>query len=199
MSSDEMDFKALWNKQPIDATPDIKKLVAKAEKVKRYAKRKLVIMNMLLLGTATFISYVNFHIDNEWHTTQIGIVLMIIGILLYLVVYNRMIPLLFKTNPNHSSQEYLNQLIIIKRKHAFLDTVMVNVYFAFLSAGMALYMIQFVVRMTTIGGITFYVIIGGWIALAWFYLKPREAKRRQKRIGDMIARLEAVNGQLREE
>ena len=197
--STEMDFKALWNKQAVDATPDIKELVMKAEKVRRAAARKLIIMNLLLLGTAAFISYVNFHIDNEWHTTKIGIMLMIIGMLSYLVVYNRMIPLIFKTNPNDSSQEYLTQLITIKRKHAFLDTVMVNVYFTFLSVGMALYMIQFVMRMTTIGGITFYVIIGGWIALAWFYLKPREARRRQKRIGDMIARLEAVNGQLREE
>jgi hypothetical protein len=197
--STEMDFKALWNKQSVDATPDIKELVMKAEKVRRAAARKLIIMNLLLLGTAAFISYVNFHIDNEWHTTKIGIMLMIVGMLSYLVVYNRMIPLIFKTNPNDSSQEYLTQLITIKRQHAFLDTVMVNVYFTFLSVGIALYMIQFVMRMTTIGGITFYVIIGGWIALAWFYLKPIEARRRQKRIGDMIARLEAVNGQLREE
>jgi len=194
-----MDFKALWNKQPVDATPDIKDLVAKAKKVKRHAARKLIIMNLLLLGTVTFISYVNFYIDNEWHSTKIGIALMIIGMLSYLVVYNRMIPLLFKTDPNDSSHDYLNQLITIKRKHAFLDTVMINVYFAFLSTGLALYMIQFVTRMTTIGGTTFYVLIGVWIAFAWFYLKPREARRRQKRIGDMIARLEVVNGQLKEE
>jgi len=194
-----MDFKALWNKQAVDATPDIKDLVAKAKKVKRHAARKLIIMNLLLLGTVTFISYVNFYIDNEWHSTKIGIALMIIGMLSYLVVYNRMIPLLFKTDPNDSSHDYLNQLITIKRKHAFLDTVMINVYFAFLSTGLALYMIQFVTRMTTIGGTTFYVLIGVWIAFAWFYLKPREARRRQKRIGDMIARLEVVNGQLKEE
>jgi len=202
--STEIDFKSLWNKQPVDASPDIKEITAKAEKLRRYTARKLIIMNLILLGTVVFIIAINLNIHKEWLTTKIGIILMVTGMLLYLVVYNRMIPLLFKNNPDNSSQEYLNQLIAIKRKHAFLDTIMINIYFTFLSSGMLLYMVQFALRMKTIGGIAYYgiayyVVIVLWMAFAWFYLKPRDARKRQKKFGDMITRLEEVNKQLKEE
>ena len=85
--STEIDFRSLWNKQPVDVSPDIKQITAKAEKLRRYAARKLIIMNLILLATVIFMIVVNLNIAKEWLTTKIGIILMITGMLLYLVVY----------------------------------------------------------------------------------------------------------------
>jgi hypothetical protein len=197
--SSEMDFKALWNKQPIDAKPDIKQVVMKAEKLKRIFRFKLILLNMVLLATIVITIYANNIIVNEWLVSKIGAALMLIAYISYLVAYNRLIPVLFKTNPEISNQEYLNQLITINRKSAFLDTVMTNIYFALLSTGLFLFLIQPFTHMKIISGIIFYAVTAFCMFVAWFYLKPIGMKKRQRHFDDLIAKLEAINGQLREE
>jgi len=143
-----------------------------------------------------FIIYIGLNIDNEKLTTKIGIVLIAIAIVSYLAASNQMIPMLFKTDLETSSQEYLAQLIRIKRKQEFLNKVMINVYFILLSAGLFLYMLQFLERMNPVWATIYLVLTFGWIALAWFYLRPRGMRKKQRALNDMIARLEEVNEQL---
>src|SRR6202012_4657374 len=107
----------------------------KADGIKKITRTKLIRLNLMLLATVAFILYIGFNIDNEQVTTKIGVALVVIAILSYLVAYNQMIPMLFKTNMETSSQEYLNQLLRIKRKHEFLNKVMINIYFVLLSSG----------------------------------------------------------------
>lgn len=197
--STEMDFKALWNKQPIDAQPDIKQLIMKAERIKKLFRIKLIFLNVVLLATIALTIYANSIIVNEWLVSKIGATLMLLAYVSYLVAYNRLIPALFKTNPEISSQEYLSQMITINKKSAFLDSAMTNIYFALLSVGLFLFLIQPFTHMKIINGIFFYVVTGLCMAFAWFYLKPIGMKKRQKLFDDMIAKLEAVSGQLKEE
>ncbi len=197
--STEMDFKALWNKQPIDAQPDIKQLIMKAERLKKTIRLKLILLNLVLLATIVITIYANNIIVNEWLISKIGAALMLLAYISYLVAYNQLIPVLFKTNPVISNQEYLNQLITINRKSAFLDTVMTNIYFGLLTTGLFLFLIQPFTHMKIISGIIFYAVTAFCMGFAWFYLKPIGMKKRQKRFDDMIAKLEAVTGQLGEE
>ncbi|WP_461450940.1 hypothetical protein [Mucilaginibacter sp.] len=196
--SSELDLKALWNKQPVDAQPDIKQLIIKAERLKYLFRTKLIFLNVVLLLTIAITIYANSTITNEWLISKIGAVLMILAYISYLIAYNQMIPLLFKVKPEISNQEYLNQLITINRKSAFLDTVMTNIYFVLLSAGLFLFLVQPFTHMTRISGIAFYAITFLCMAFAWLYLKPISIKRRQKHFNDVIAKLEAVNRQLSE-
>jgi len=196
--STEMDFKALWNKQPIDAQPDIKQLIMKAERLKRTYRFKLILLNLVLLATIAITIYSNNTIVNEWLISKIGAALMLLAYISYLVAYNQLIPVLFKTNPEINNQEYLNQLITINKKSAFLDTVMTNIYFALLSSGLFLFLVQPFTHMALINGIVFYAVTALCMAFAWFYLKPIGMRKRQKRFDDMIAKLEAVTGQLKE-
>ena len=197
--STEMDFKALWNKQPIDAKPDIEQVVMKAEKLKRIFRFKLILLNIVLLATIVITIYSNNIIANEWLVSKIGAALMLIAYISYLVAYNQLIPILFKTNPEISNLEYLNQLITINRKSAFLDTVMTNIYFALLSTGLALFLIQPFTHMKIVNGITLYAVTALCMAFALFYLKPIGMKKRKRHFDDLITKLEAINGQLREE
>jgi len=194
--STETDFKALWTKQSTSEIPDTKELLVKAQKLKTSTRNKLLGLNLVLLATMVFIIYIGLNIDNEKLTTKIGIVLIAIAIVSYLAASNQMIPMLFKTDLETSSQEYLAQLIRIKRKQEFLNKVMINVYFILLSAGLFLYMLQFLERMNPVWATIYLVLTFGWIALAWFYLRPRGMRKKQRALNDMIARLEEVNEQL---
>jgi len=196
--STEMDFKALWNKQSTSDMPDTKELFTKADGLKKRTRNKLIKLNLVLLATTAIMVYMWFNIDNEHLTTRIGLILIVLAIVSYLAVSNQIMPMLFKSDFEISSQEYLNQLIRIKRKEDFLNKVMINIYFTLLSAGLALYMLQFIARMSTAWAVTYVVLSFGWIAFSWFHLRPRGIKKKGKALNDMIERLEEVNGQLRD-
>jgi len=197
--STEMDFKSLWNKEGTSDIPDTKELIEKAGDLKRTTRSKLIRLNLFLLATAVFMIYIGFNIDNEKLTTKIGIALMAVAMVSYLAVYNQLMPLLFKSDMQTSSHEYLNQLIQIKRKQDFLNKVMINIYFTLLSVGMLLYLLQFTVRMTIVGSILTYGLTFGWIGFSWFYLRPRGIKKKQVPLMEMITKLKAVDEQLKGE
>jgi hypothetical protein len=194
--STEMDFKSLWNKEGTSDIPDTKELLEKAGNLKKITRRKLIRLNLLLLATAVFIIYIGFNIDNEKLTTKIGIALIAVAIVSYLAVYNQLMPLLFKSDMEMSSHEYLNQMIRIKRKQDFLNKVMINVYFALLSVGMFLYLLQFTIHATVIGNVLTYGLTFGWIGFSWFYLRPRGIRKKQQPLLEMITKLKAVDEQL---
>ena len=197
--STEMDFKSLWNKQATSDMPDTKELFTKADGIKKKTRNKLIGLNLVLLANVGFMVYMRFTIDHEQVTTKIGLILIVVAMVSYLVVSNQIMPLLFKTDFETSSQEYLNQLIRIKRKQDFLNKVMINIYLILLYAGLFLYMLQFVARMSLTWGIIYFVLSFGWIAFAWFYLRPRGVRKKAKALTDMIRKLEEVNEQLRGE
>ena len=192
----EMDLKALWNKQDTGFAPDTKELLSKAHSLKKKTRNKLIRLNLALLATIAFMLYVGFNIDEILLTTKLGITLVIIAMLSYLVVYNQIMPMLFKDNWDADSHEYLRELIMIKRKRDFLNKVMINIYFTLLTTGMFLYMYQFTLHDNVIGVILSYGLTFGWIGLSWFYLRPRGIKRKEKPLIEMIAKLEELNRQL---
>ena len=107
--SAEIDFKALWNKEEAKDMPDTKELLKKADRVRKLTRIKLITQTLILLATVAVLLTVGFRIDHEQVTTVIGLVLMIIAIVSYLAVANQLLPMLFKSDIEGSSQDYLNQ------------------------------------------------------------------------------------------
>lgn len=197
--SAEIDFKALWNKEEAKDMPDTKELLRRADRVRKLTRIKLITQTLVLLATIAVLLSVGFNIDHEQLTTIIGLVFMVVAIISYLIVANQLLPMLFKSNMVGSSQEYLNQLIRIKRKNEFINKVMINIYFSLLSLGVFLYSLQFVARMSTAWATFYYVMVFGWMAFSWFVSRPRGVKKKQKPLNEMIEKLESLNKQLGEE
>jgi len=196
--SAEIDFKALWNKEEAKDMPDTKELLKKAGNIRKMTRIKLVTQSLILLATVIFLLWVGFRIDKAQPITIVGLVMIIVAIVSYLIVANQMLPMLLRSHIEDSSQEYLNQLIRIKRKNDFINKVMINIYFGLLCLGILLYSLQFTARMSTGWEIFYYTMTFGWIGFSWFWSRPRGIKKKQQPLLDMIARLEAVNKQLRD-
>jgi hypothetical protein len=194
----EMDLKKLWQKQPVDEQPDISVALRKAKNITRGWRIKLILQNLVLFG-ATAIIFKAGLINHTLITTKIGAVMMILAMLSYLVVYNQIIPVLFKNNVDSSIQEYMDRLLRIKRKEDFVNKVMINVYFTLLTVGLAIFLLQFLQTAKLMFDIIFCTLTFGWMGFAWFYARPHGVKRKQKPLLEMINRLEALNKQLREE
>lgn len=190
-----IDFKKIWNKQKIE-TPKVEVLYAKANKLKKRSFLKLILVNIIVLLTSAFIGFIWYYYQPELVTTKIGIVLTILAMIIFIFPYNKQFSLLSKTKTEPNSKEYLQQLIKLKEKQTFQQTTMLSVYFIILSLGIGLYIFEYVSRMSITWIITSYAITLLWIAINWFYLRPKTIRKQNAKINTLLVEFEKLNHQI---
>lgn len=190
-----IDLKKIWNKQKIE-TPKVEILYAKANKLKSRNFLKLIVVNITLLLTITFIGFIWYYYQPEFVTTKIGIILTILAMVIFVLPYNKQFSLLSKTKTEPNSKEYLQQLIKLKEKQTFQQTTMLSVYFIILSLGIGLYLFEYVSRMTITWGIITYAITILWIAINWFYLRPKIITKQNAKLNKLLVKFEKLNNQI---
>ncbi len=195
MENNNIDFKDLWKKQSV-SQPDMTDLLERVNKFKKTGFRCLWITNILLFATCVFIGFVWFYYQPQFISTKIGIVLTILAMLIYLMVYNKLLDNFKSINANQTNQEYLQNLILIKKKQQFLQTRMMSLYFVLLTVGICLYMYEYANRMTVLAASLTYGITLFWMALNWFYIHPKQTKKQQSKINSLIEKFEEINDQL---
>jgi predicted signal transduction protein with EAL and GGDEF domain len=190
-----IDLKKIWNKQNIE-TPKVEILYAKANKLKSRSFLKLIVVNITLLLTITFIGFIWYYYQPELVTTKIGIILTILAMIIFLLPYNKQFSLLSKTKTEPNSKEYLQQLIKLKEKQTFQQTTMLSVYFIILSLGIGLYLFEYASRMTITWGIITYAITILWFAINWFYLRPKTITKQNAKLNKLLVEFEKLNKQM---
>jgi hypothetical protein len=198
MDNNNIDFKDLWKKQIVNQ-PNIQDLLARLKQFKKAALRSLWITNILLFATCVFIIFIWYYYQPEFISTKIGIVLTISAMLIYLAVYNRLLSTYKDIDATQTNQEYLQRLILIKRKQQFLQSRILSLYFILLGIGISLYMYEYASRMSSFFSILTYVILFLWIGIAWFFLRPKEIKKQETKLNSLIEKFEEVNKQLENE
>lgn len=196
MSSDNH-FKSLWNQQSA-VIPDSKIVLKKAMQLKKKTRNKIIAMNLLLFSTAAFIIAIIIYFDPQMITTKLGVVLTIIAMVVFVTATNVMNKSLFKSNATYSAKEYLAQFIRLQQKQEFLQKTMLTLYFIMLTLGISLYMIEYAIRMPLWGAMLTYGITLAWIALNWFYFRPKVIKKQQAKMNEIIEMLENANRNLNE-
>ena len=193
--SSNIDLKKIWNEQEVKV-PDIEYLYSKMNKLKKERLYKLIGVNLLCIITLVFLSVIWFHFQPELISTKIGVVLVVLAMLIYLVFYNRLLPLLLKNNVEISTQEYFTQLIKIKEKEVFQQSKMLGLYFVILSVGIGLYLFEYVYKMTIIFGVLTYSMTILWIVINWVYLRPIMIKKQNNELQKLLLKFHRINDQL---
>lgn len=191
--SNEIDLKALWGQQQPGQKPDAGEVVNRAKRMKNRMRNCLLANNLCLVATIILIIWVGATSKFKMETTFIGMVLIIIAIAFYIAASNGLLMNLFKTHPEADNLTYLNEMLAIRKKQERLYGIMQTIYFIGLTAGMISYLIEPLLHFTILGVIVASVLTFGWIAVCWFYIRPRTIRKKQKSINEMIARLEAIN------
>jgi hypothetical protein len=192
----QIDLKGLWARQPAVEAPDMAELVAAAGRVKRTMRLRLVLTNVCLVATIGWVGYVGLHYRFRLATTRIGIVLTLLSVVFYVVASNGLLSGPLRADPEEDNAAFLKHLLLIRRRQERLQGVLMNLYFALLTVGVGLYVVEFLVGMRLVwavvaGGVTF-----GWILFSWFYLRPRTARKQLVPLKEVIGRLEGMNGQV---
>jgi hypothetical protein len=190
-----INLKKIWNKQKIE-TPKVEVLYATANKLKTRSFLKLIVVNIILLLTITFISFIWYYYQPELVTTKIGIVLTILSMVIFLLPFNKQFSLLTKNKTEPNSKEYLQQLLKLKERQVFQQTTMLSIYFIILSLGIGLYLYEYVSRMTITWGIVTYAITILWFAINWFYLRPKAITKQNAKLNTLLVEFENLNNQM---
>lgn len=195
MDSNNIDFKDLWKKQAV-SQPNIEDLMARLKQFKKAGLRSLWKTNILLFATSAFIVFVWYYYQPQFISTKIGIVLAIAAMILYVAVYNGMLRIYKDIDTTQTNQEYLQRLILLKRQQQFMQSTVLSWYFVLLLAGICLYMYEYASRMTVFYALITYGVTLLWIGFNWFYMRPKQIKKQQAKINELIAKFEDINKQL---
>ncbi|OUL60670.1 hypothetical protein [Flavobacterium sp. AJR] len=190
-----IDFKDLWKKQTV-SQPNIEDLLARLKQFKKAGVRTLWITNILLFTTCAFIIFVWYTYQPKFISTKIGIVLTILAMVIYLFFYNRLVSTYKNIVTAQTNQEYLQKLILIKKKQQFMQSTMLSLYFLLLGVGICFYLYEYTSRMATLWGFFTYGVTLLWMGFNWFYIRPKQIKKQQSKLNDLIAKFEEVNNQL---
>lgn len=192
-----INFNELWEKQKT-GEPNKEDLLSKINKFKKSNLKRLIIINLLLIITSLFIIFIWVYYQPQMITTKIGIVLTILAMVIFVIANNQSFALFRKTTTTQSNSEYMKNLIAIKAKQQFMQTTMLNLYFVVLSTGIGLYMYEYTQLMTAFWGIFAYGITSIWILFNWFYLRPKQIKKQQSKLNEIIGKFKMLNEQLNE-
>ncbi|WP_313090024.1 hypothetical protein [Chryseobacterium flavum] len=191
-----IDFKNIW-KQQTSGNPDLEELLRKLKKFRNQNLCKLIFANICLIATSLLIFFIWYLYQPEMITTKIGIVLVVLGMIIFLLAYNKMFMVFYKIDQTQSNIEYLQSLYVVKKKQKLMQTTILNLYFVMLFLGICLYMYEYILKMSLGSGIIAYALTFVWIAFNWSYLRPRTIKKQQGKLDELINKFEKINNQLK--
>lgn len=195
MDNNNIDLKDLWKKQTVNQR-NMEDLMTRLKQFKKAGLRSVWKTNILLFATSAFILFVWYYYQPQLISTKIGIVLVILAMVLYVAVYNGLLHIYKDIDTTQTNQEYLQKLILIKRKQQFMQSTILSWYFVLLGVGIGLYMYEYASRMTVLYASIAYGVTFLWIGFNWFYIRPKQIKKQQDKINSLIEKFEEVNNQL---
>ena len=195
--SDKLDLKALWLQQT-PPTPQPEMVVKQARRLKRKNWYESIFINSMGISVFMVVGAIWYYFQPQLISTKIGIILSFIGILLFMIAQNTMLPLLMKKEADLSNQAYLALLLKLKEKQLFLQTTALSAYFLLLSLGLALYFWEYVSRMSLVMGGLCYGGFFVWVLINWFYFRPKVVQKKREELNALIDQFRVLTNQLKE-
>lgn len=188
-------IKELWNRQAVPAVAP--SIVFK--RIKDFRHRRIMrtlLLSIILLLTITFVVFVWIFYKPLLLSTKVGIILTVLSVSFVLLFNLRLLPLYRKLNENQSNQAYLIGLLAVRKQEIYMQTKLLNLYFLLLSAGISLYMYEYIMSKSVMYQIVSYSVLFLWIGINWFYLRPLISRKNKQKINDLIKQVEKITEQL---
>jgi hypothetical protein len=195
MDTDNLDLNELWCGLKA-GQPPITDLTLKMDNFKKDSRKKIIFTVAILAVTSICMISIWHCYQPRLATTKIGIILTIAAMMIFMFFSNQSLTLFKKTDGAESNRQYLKDFVAIKEKQQFIQTTVLNIYYLLLSIGIALYMYEYISRMTTFWAVSAYGTMGFWILFNWFYLRPKKIKNQQIKLNELVSKLQSINNQL---
>ncbi len=185
------ELKNMWQTSKNDL-PTAKEIFSEIKTTRKKMIGKNILLILLLCATFAFIVWVGGHYDYKIITTEIGIIITLIAIVVGIIFNTQLTKLMLKQNdPTLDNYAYLQQLISFRTRQRQIQTKGISIYFILLTTGIVLYMYEFAVRDLKFGIISYTVTLA-WIAFNWFFIRKRSIAKHEREINKQIAGLENI-------
>lgn len=195
MDNNKIDFKDLWKKQVV-SEPNFEEFMVQLKKFKKTGIKTYWISNAVLVITFIFLVCIWVFYKPQFISTKIGLVLTVLAMVVYFVVYNRVLKPTLYIDLVQSNQSYVQNLIQLKKKQLFMQSTMLSVYFLLLTVGICLYIYEYISRMSIVATVAFYGFTIAWSVFNWFYIRPKQMKKQQIIIDELIVKSVEISGEL---
>jgi len=192
------DLKEIWKKNESTTVPPIQEVITTAKGTIGKIRNKLFFSGFSVAAILGLIIYEQQKMQNEMLTTKIGLTIMALGIVLYLIVSNSILNMFLKNEFSaFDSSTFLDKMIELKNKLELLYKKIITIYFIALSVGLFLALIEETMSESLLHKVLSYALSAGWIAFAWFVLRPREMKKLYS-LTDSVNALQNIRNQFAE-
>lgn len=196
MNRNKMDITHLWKEQKVEP-PSIEELFFKMERLKRTNRKTMLFLNLILFSTTIVILFIWYSYQPRFLSTKLGACLTICAMGIYVIAAHRGRLLFRRINRSDGdARSNLNLFLSIKKRQRVMQTIVLNLYFIFFSVGILLYMYEYVALMTFWKALLAYLSIIVWINVNWFYFRPKQIRKQQQKLNDIIDRLQHICDQM---
>lgn len=195
MDNNNIDFKDLWKKQVV-SEPNLEEFMVQLNKFKKTGIKTYWITNAVLAITLSFIVCIWIFYKPQFISTKIGLLVTVLAMVVYFIVYNRVLKPAHYVDLVQSNQSYVQNLILLKKKQQFMQSTMLSIYFLLLTAGICLYMYEYTSRMSRGATVSFYGFTIAWSVFNWFYIRPKQMKKQQIIIDELIAKSAEISNEV---
>jgi Flp pilus assembly protein TadB len=189
------DLKALWQSAKTDSLPDSKAML---QIIKKFRSQKLrnkwiIIISSTLL--ACVIAAALFTGNFKLFTTYIGGSLMVLACI-WIAVNNFKSLKRFNQLDNCSNVEFLDFIEQTRQNQIYYYKRTMGILVLLWSIGCIMYMYEASYK-HPLGLIIFYSAFLIYVAVLWFFVRPRSLKKNAEKLNAMKARLESISKQLK--
>lgn len=161
---------------------------------------KLLFQVISLICSISILLYVFFKNDFKLGTSQLGILIFIICLFVYLFIQIRDYRNISNSeNLLDKPDEYIAYLKSYKHRRYILNTRIYRIYMVFIAVGLALGFIELFFTMSVWQTALAIVFSIGWFALCYYVFMRLYIRKEEARINEMIQNLERLQGQFQEE
>jgi hypothetical protein len=188
------DLKKIWLTTNTSSLPGPDEMV---KFVKKYRNQKLVkklaLITVALLATATEIFFVFFYKSTMFTTRIGGGCIIAAGIILISTTINSFNRIY--TLKDISNKDFIKFFEKTRQRQLFYHQKTQVVAFACCSAGLMLFLFEYVYRSTVLAVIAYAVLVA-YLLVMWLIVRPRTFKKHSRKMEETMKKLEILSKQL---
>lgn len=185
MDSLTIDFQALWSAKKTPEA-DLNALRDKIDMFNRLQRQRATGTFVQLIFSIAFVGFLLYQYAPHQITSFLGVAFMCLAMVLWMWTIRKDVNNNAVTDLTQSSSNFLKQLIQVKQRQRFTQSLILNLYFLFMSVGLFLYLFEFLNRMPMVWAAFTLIVTGAFLLYIWLYLRPRQIKRNTDRLDALI-------------
>lgn len=194
---DKLDFSEIYKRQRAAPSPP-GDFIKNIENFKRSEIKKLIFSNLVMIITAVAIFIFLLMFKPQMLLTKIGAFFTAFAFVLYFIYYNQLFISLKKIDYTKNNLDFLSNLTAHKSKRQFINTTVLNIYFACMTVGLCAYLYEYASQKDVFTSVLIYSITLAWIGVNWFFIRPKTVRKEQKKLDAFIDKYREMTNRIHE-